>query len=253
MEKSMTRTRVNNRWLTEIPTHYIIGCEWDWKKVNWLEKIVWAVVVDKNNTLEQVLDANANWIHIELVWSFNQENPTFKQYDSLIQLVKRIKVKYPNIEIKYHSDFQTKSCPWIKFNKDFMNMKTFNLSRYYSPEANQPRYYNGKSHAEDVCMNCWCGKDLNWNITALYDCTKPANGITLKPEQRWKVIACPPEYPLWTKFYFEWIWEVTCVDRWWAIKWNRIDVRCWYGMDALNKRNTCPTWPRRWYVLSTNK
>jgi len=245
----MIRTRVDNRKFTEIPTHYIIWYEWDRVKTNELHKIVWAINKDLYNTQEQVIDWNSNWIHIEMVWNYSINNPTFEQYKTLKEIIWWIKQKYPDIQIRYHSDFASKTCPWKLFNRDFMTMTEFSLSRYYSPQVNQERYYNWKSYEEDVCMNCWCKKDNTWKIIQIYDCKKPANWITLKQKQRWKVVACPKEYPLWTKFYIEWIWEVICVDRWWAITWNRLDLRCWYWMNALNNRDTCPTWKRLWYVL----
>ena len=80
-------------------------------------------------------DANANGIHIELVGDFNSYYPHPNQYKTLKMLIGWIKEKYPNLEIKYHQDFQQKNCPGILFDRDFMNdkSKTFSLTRYYTP------------------------------------------------------------------------------------------------------------------------
>lgn len=140
-----------------------------------------------------------------------------------------------------------------------MEWKTFNLSRYYSPLKTQQDYlsttewyYSEKYvrmyinyfpwYEQDVCMNCWC--KLKWD-KKLYDCEYPANWVKLRQEQWWKVVACPVEYPLWTKFFIEWIGDVACVDRWWAIKKNRIDLWMWYWLENFSK---IAWWNYRWYV-----
>ena len=108
---SMTRTYVKNTG-DIVPTHYIIGREGDFVKANSLDKIVGA-------TLDA--DANANGIHIELVWDFNSYEPNEKQYDMLKTLIGWIKQKYPKIEVKYHQDFQQKNCPGVYFNRKFLD------------------------------------------------------------------------------------------------------------------------------------
>jgi len=37
------------------------------------------------------------------------------QYATVKQLIKRIKEKYPDIQIKFHRDFQPHSCPGVNF------------------------------------------------------------------------------------------------------------------------------------------
>lgn len=107
MKLSMQRTWVNNKWWTHIPTHYIVGCSGDIMQINTIDKIVWA-------TLSQ--DANANGIHIEVVGDFNTAQvPQQSQYDAVTQIIKRIGEKKPWLEIKKHSDFQQKMCPWVNF------------------------------------------------------------------------------------------------------------------------------------------
>lgn len=154
--------------------------------------------------------------------------------------------RYWKLDIKLHRDVGKSSCPWKFFDITAYNLweykprteQIFSLSRYYSPVQWQSKYYQWKTYEADVTMNC--GADAIWNNWCLY----PANWRILTNEMRWKVVACPKEYPLGTKFYFEWIWEVTCVDRWWAIVWNRLDMRCWIWEEALDNWNTCPTGQR---------
>lgn len=233
MKLSMFRTRIQNRSWTIIPVHYIVGTSWDFIKVNEIDRVVGA-------TLNS--DANRDWIHIEVVWNFNIDTPNQSQYDMVKQIIKWIKEKYPNIEVKTHWDFQPKNCPWKNFDMNKIltvkqkqqSSNIFQMTRYYSPVKWQSQYYKWKTYEQDVCVNCWC-----WG-----DCSYPANGIKLTNEQAWKVVACSQEYALWTKFNIEWYWWVTCVDRWSAIQMNRLDLWMWYGEEALNKINTLkrPAW-----------
>ena len=249
---SMFYTRVQNRWFELIPTHYIVWCNGDFVKVNELENIVWA-------TLNP--EANINGIHIEIVWDFNIWEPNEEQYKMVNQLIYRIKEKYPDIEVKWHKDFQAKNCPWKNFDWSKINWQnqnqvsnfqekesqknqekiTFKLSRYYTVVPNQKRYYQGRTYEEDFKINC------------AWDCNVTANWHVLTNDDRAKSVACPKEYELWTKFYLEWIWEVVCNDRWWAIVklWDtiRLDMWCWIWDNALDNRSSCPTWERVGYII----
>lgn len=247
----MIRTWIQNRWNDHIPAHYIIWYKWDVVQSNPLDDMVWAIRKDKYNTEKKVDDGNMNWIHIEMVGNFNEAPPTEAQYKALNKLINELKLKYDWIEIKYHQDFQSKNCPWIYFNRNFMDSKpttknkyiTFQLSRYYSPVPNQERYYNNKTYEQDVTMNC--GK---WAINN-DSCLIPADGKRYTDADIYKSVACPPEYKLWTKIHLEWIWVVTCRDRWSAIQNNRLDMRCWQWMEWLNNWNSCPTGIRKGYIL----
>lgn len=231
MRLSMYRTRIQNRSWTIIPTHFVVWSDWSFVKVNGLDKVVWA-------TLNA--DANWNWIHIEVVWNFNETNPTDEQYTMVKQIIQWIEAKHPWMEVKWHKDFANRTCPWKIF--DFSRIKkdvvidknTFEVTRYYSPEKSQSHYYKWKTYEQDVCMNCWCG----------WDCSYPANWIKLKQEQALKVVACSQDYMLWTQFNIEWHWWVTCVDRWSAIQWNRLDLWVGYGATWLNIINNTkrPAW-----------
>lgn len=237
MKLSMQRTYVDNRWFSLIPTHYIVWCSWEFVKVNELDDIVWATL----NT-----DANQNGIHIEIVGDFNSWVPTQQQYDMVNQLIQWILEKYPDMEVKWHGDFQAKNCPGINFDWSKITTKKiekirFSLSRYYTVLPNQTRYYNWRTYEEDFKVNC------------AGDCTITSDAHKLTNEDRAKSVACPPEYPLGTQIYLDWVGVVTCHDRGSAIKmqWDkvRLDMFCWLWDYALDNRWTCPTWERRWYVL----
>ena len=224
--------------MTRIPVHFIVDWKWDFVQVNKIDEDVGACAKDRYNSTWQVIECNQYWIHIELVWDFNKTKPTDKQYEWLIKIIKSLQEKNNSLVVKYHWDFQSKNCPWKKFDKfRILNMiepndgkYTYSLSRYYSPEQNQPRYYRN-TYEEDVIMNC--GKDAIWNDW----CSYPANWVKLKESDAWNVVACPKEFDLWHIFNINGK-DYTCVDRWWAIvrEWNevRIDIWMWYWMKWLN-------------------
>ena len=238
MKMSMFYTWVQNKGFEYIPTHYIVGCSWDFVKVNDMERVVGA-------TLNS--DANWNGVHIEIVGDFNKWEPNDAQYEMVNQLIQWILEKHPWMEIKWHKDFQAKNCPWVNF--DWSRIKTykepeyieFSLSRYYSVVPDQKRYYNGRSYGEDFKINC------------AGDCLVTANGHQLTNNDKYRSVACPKEYPLGTKIWLEWIGEVVCNDRGSAIRTNnwevRLDMRCWIWDDALDNWSKCPTGVRKWYIV----
>ena len=238
MSLSMKRTWIDNRKMSRIPTTFIVDSKWNYIQVNKIDEDVWACIKDRYNTTWQVIECNQYWIHIELVWDFNKSKPTEKQYEWLSRLIMYLQNKNKNLIVKYHSDFQTKNCPWKRFDKfKILNMiwltdweYKYSLSRYYSPEQWQLRYYRN-DYKSDVIVNCW--KDAIWNDW----CSYPANWIKLKESDAWNVVACPSEFELWHVFHINWM-DYTCVDRWWAIikEWNivRLDIRMWYWDKWLN-------------------
>ena len=231
MKMSMFYTWVQNKGFEYIPTHYIVGCSGDFVKVNDMERVVGA-------TLNP--EANWNWVHIEIVGDFNIDKPNDAQYEMVNQLIQWILEKHPDMEIKGHWDFQPKNCPWINFDWSRINKKPmieFSLSRYYSVLPDQKRYYNGRSYEEDFKINC------------AGDCLVTANWHQLTNDDKYKSVACPKEYELGTKIWIEWIGVVVCNDRWGAINWNRIDMRCWIWDNALDTRKNCPTGVRKWYIV----
>lgn len=136
-------------------------------------------------------------------------------------------------EIKPHRS-RWSSCPWKYFNKNKIiavsknrYLWKYNLTRYYSPQPNQDRYFMGKTYEQDVITNCWA--NAIWND----GCSYPANWVKLKDSDALKVVACPAEFPLGTRFEIKWYWWVTCVDRGWDIKTGRLDLWAGYWMAGL--------------------
>lgn len=111
---------------------------------------------------------------------------------------------------------------------------TYKLSRYYTPVKWQSKYWNG-NYQKEFSMNC------QWN------CRITANGHYLEEHEVWKVVACPKNIKLGTRLLMVyprwWEFEVTCHDRWWAIKGMRLDLRCWVGQewyDNIFKKDPTP-------------
>lgn len=121
--------------------------------------------------------------------------------------------------------------------------KTFIVTAYYSPLANQKKY---------ITWSFYWDKKLNWewHTTASW-----------KPVKIW-TLAAPKNYPYWTKIYFKNFWIATVEDRWWAIvkawvKWHehdRIDIWMWYWDKWLQR--ALKWWKReiKWKIVwSDNK
>jgi 3D (Asp-Asp-Asp) domain-containing protein len=66
-------------------------------------------------------------------------------------------------------------------------------------------------------------------------CDITASGYKLKPEDAGKIVACPPEFTLGTKFYIHGVGEVRCEDRGGAIKGKRLDLWQGYGPDRVGQ------------------
>lgn len=94
------------------------------------------------------------------------------------------------------------------------------VTSYYLPQPGQKQYFNG-SYEEDLYINC------------SGSCDTTASGYKLKPEDAGRIVACPPEFKLGTKFYIEDVGEVTCEDRGGAIKNKRLDL--WQGIGDNNR------------------
>lgn len=241
-----------------VPTHYIIDKNGTvlnptpiTQPAGWFSTKNWWL------TLDEAITLNRQSIHIEVVWSrTDTEQPADMpqaQADAIVSLIDELQTKYPHFTVTAHSliDKNKWTCGqavlrryWQEVEKANKDIKwlNFSLSRYYSVMPDQKRYYNWRSYEKDFKMNC-SGDPL---VTA--------NWHKLTNADKYKSVACPKEYPLWTRIYIEWIWEVTCNDRGSAIttkdNWEvRIDMRCWIADDALDNWNKCPTWKRRWYII----
>ena len=246
------------RYWEPVPTNYIVDASWTvLNPVPITEPAGWFSTKNGWLTLDDAIKLNWQSIHIEVVGTWtdteNQAQLPKAQEDALRNLVAELQAKYPASTVTAHSliDRNKWSC-WQALVRTLAEEQkaepkaetkwiNISLSRYYSVMPNQKRYYNWRSYEEDFKMNC-SGNPLvtsNWH--------------QLTDADKYKSVACPKEYPLWTRIYIEWVWEVTCNDRGSAIKtknWEvRIDMRCWIADDALDNWSKCPTWKRRWYVI----
>lgn len=105
-------------------------------------------------------------------------------------------------------------------NKEFIGV--YNISRYYSPMPWQKSYYLNRTYEKDLAMNT-SGDPLvtdDW--------------YRLSQKDAHKVVACPQPMKMGTRLFIEWIGNVTCHDRWGAIKNKRIDLWAWIWEEWLN-------------------
>lgn len=66
---------------------------------------------------------NKKSIGICLIGDFDKGLPTKAQEDNLVDLVKDIKTRYPNIKFAYHRDYATyKSCPGKQIHDDWLTL-----------------------------------------------------------------------------------------------------------------------------------
>lgn len=243
-----------------VPTHYIIDKNWTvlnptplTQPAGWFSTKNWWL------TLDEAITLNRQSIHIEVVGSrTDTQKPADMpqaQADAIVSLIDDLQTKYPHFTVTAHSlvDKNKWTCGqavlrryWQEVEKANTDIKrlNFSLSRYYSVMPNQKSYYWWRTYEEDFKINCQG------------DCTTTADGHQLTSEEAGLVVACPKEYPLWTKFYLEGLWTVTCHDRWWAIvkQWDtvRLDIWSWLGNEGLNNimTNKIRTGKTRWYVIN---
>lgn len=98
---------------------------------------------------------------------------------------------------------------------DRIDIWDFQLSRYYTVVPDQRRYYMNNTFEDDFNMNC------SW------DCFVTASGHRLTEKDEFKIVACPRSFSIWSELYIDTIWNVRCEDRWWSIKWKRLDLWTW--------------------------
>ena len=244
-----------NRYWSIIPTHYIVDSYWTVLNPNPITEVIgWFSTKNGWLTLDEAIELNRQSIHIEVVWTRtdteHQAKMSKEQEKALRELVDNLLTLYPNATLTAHSlvDKNKWSCGQAIVKTltewDWHDWINISLSRYYSVMPNQSEYYWGRTYEEDFNINC------QW------DCLTTADWHQLKSSEAWLVVACPKEYKLWTKFYVEWLWIVTCHDRGWAIVSQgeiiRLDVRSWiWDEGRLNiQRNKIRTGKTRGYVLS---
>lgn len=214
----------------DIWCHYLIFKDWTVVQTRCIDEIGYHN--SKNNKTS---------LWVALVWNFNNEKPSQEQYDALNILLWVLKSNFTWAVVKPHRAWGA-SCPWKYFDQNqiswYLNNNiplptikdgsiwTFVLSRYYSPQDWQTDYFQWNIRNE-VKMNCW----ISPKVLKLSDnCIYPSNWEQLKPEMAWLVGACP-EW-LFNKTLIIDMWfgkqEFRCIDKWWAIVWNRLDIRAWF-------------------------
>lgn len=222
---------VTSKWYDSLLWNYLI-ISWSWYNIVyghlnsllnvWDKVLKWAVVGNTNLSGK----TTAHHTHIEL-W---RKEPN----GELVNLRFDFETVNPNSAklLEQRKQDQIDRSNWYLWQ--------YTLTRYYSPVLWQRRYYT--SLEADIKMNCWWGEWLTVE-QAIFWCKFPADAKNNTPKYELKesevgsVYACPPNLKLGSKIklVFPW-WTVygTCRDRWWAIKWHRLDARCWYGDEALD-------------------
>lgn len=207
-----------------------------------------------------VQKVNDHSLAIVLAGNFEHEQPTPQQLAALKKLVKELDAQYRFKRIMTHRDASPTSCPGDNLvnavqdlvrkgepeKKDEKKDVVWQVTRYYTPVENQQRYYRD-SYEADFKVNC------------SGDCLVTADGYRLKPEDAFKVAACPKEYAFGTRFEIEGIGTVTCHDRGGAIKITktaqgevierRLDVWAGVGGQGLTNILTTKGGPRKVRVL----
>lgn len=245
---------MQKRYWEPVPTHYIVDVNWTvLNPVPITEPAGWFSTKNWWLTLDDAIQLNRQSIHIEVVWTWtdteHQAKLSKQQDKALRELVQQLQSKYPSATLTAHSliDKNKWTC-WQAVLKtltewDWHQWINISLSRYYSVQPNQTSYYWGRTYEEDFAINCQG------------NCLVTADWHQLKSSEAWLVVACPKEYALGTRFYVEWLWTVTCHDRWGAIvtQWEsiRLDVRSWIGDTwRINiQTNKIRTGKTRGYVL----
>lgn len=196
---------------------------------------------------------NPTSIWIALVGSFNKTKPTEEQYEALNMLLTILKQQFTGANVQWHWWWWS-SCPWKLFDKnkiidsvlplkvywpdwDLMLEKknpllwAYEVTRYYSPEQWQEKYYAGKTYEQDVTMNCGASAIGNDG------CLQPAYWPKYTNEDAKWSVACGSQFPAYTKFKIKDYGWVTCRDRGSAIVGKKLDLWMWFGMTGLNNIN----------------
>lgn len=175
---------------------------------------------------------NSQSIAIALAGNFETAQPSQVQLDALKDLVSKLDAQFHFERIIGHREASPDACPGKYLMAAMQKMGILHgeepaaqvhlVSRYYTPVPGQLKYYR-KTYEEDFKINC------------SGDCLVTADGYRLKPEDAYKVAACPPEMPFGTKLNIQGIGTVTCHDHGSAIHGKRIDI--WAGGGEEGLRN----------------
>lgn len=84
---------------------------------------------------------NEDSLGICLTGNFDIELPTKEQEISLVELLKKLKEKYPKAEIKHHREFANKTCPGKLLNSNWHKKET--MKKLYLDTATSKQYIEG--------------------------------------------------------------------------------------------------------------
>lgn len=198
---------------------------------------------------------NEQSLAVVLAGNFEHEQPTPQQLAALKKLVAELDAEYHFAKIMTHRDASPTACPGdnlVNAVQDLLRTgepegDVWQVTRYYTPVPGQKSYYRKEGYEADFKVNC------------SGDCLVTADGYRLKPEDAFKVAACPPYYttndgkrvevPFGTKFEIEGIGVVVCHDRGSAIKNKKLDVWAGVGDTGLQNIRTTKGGPRKVRVL----
>lgn len=178
---------------------------------------------------------NDGSISVVLAGNFEHEQPTSQQLAALKKLTAELDGQHHFRRIITHRQASPTSCPGDNLVNAVQSLlrepkptaeptgDVWNLSRYYTPVPGQTSYYRKEGYEADFKVNC------------SGDCLVTASGYRLKPEDAYKVAACPPELPFGTVLKIDGLGEVVCRDRGGAIKKRRIDI--WSGVGDVGLQN----------------
>ncbi len=177
---------------------------------------------------------NLSAIHIVVAGNFEKNPPSQVQLTALRNLITRLDAVFKFETIEGHRNASPTACPgkllmeslsdvWRNVSKGSF----YRISRYYSPEPGQMKYYHG-SYLKDVEINCGLKKDGSAG-----DCYHTADGTDVRHVKPFSIVACPGDDPkttekegfaLGTKMHIDGIGEVVCRDRGGAIRGSRLDL-----------------------------
>jgi len=126
-------------------------------------------------------------------------------------------------------DYITNSGSQIMFNDEIIGDSLEEADQWFHDRpAIRDSLRRDLEYEEDFVVNCWG------------NCLSTASSYILKPEDAFKVAACPPEIPFGTKVEVEGIGVLSCRDHGSAIQNRRIDIWAGQSTQALDNLRKYP-------------
>lgn len=94
--------RTPNGFGNHISYHFVIGIYWEIRATRPINEVGYHA---------SNLSVNKESIGICFSGNFDKHQPTPKQYDTGVQLIKELKEKYWDLSVHWHKEFANKSCP----------------------------------------------------------------------------------------------------------------------------------------------